>query len=248
MIGGTTTHPNFSDETLVAFADGELDAETRAAVMAALPYDAALARRIALFQTTRAALAATFAPVAREAVPERLTRAATSQLGSSSTHRASSASRYAWPMAAALACIIVGSGGYWIGSRDGSPAGGTLAIAATAEPELQRMLAAAPDGTSHRFATDGDLVLRASYRTRAGFCRSFSITDNAGTSTALNGVACNGANGWQTQMVGIGSTSGTGIAPANGGDSAVEAFLDGVEADDPLDVAAVQSLIANGWR
>ena len=43
----------FGDETLMAYADGELDAETARAVEAAAATDAELAQRIAMFSRTR---------------------------------------------------------------------------------------------------------------------------------------------------------------------------------------------------
>lgn len=61
----------FSDVTLMAFADGQLDAETAAAVQAVAQADKAIARRIALFKDT-AQLARQAHTQASPAVPDAL--------------------------------------------------------------------------------------------------------------------------------------------------------------------------------
>ena len=63
-----------SDETLVAFADGELDAASASAVKAAAASDPALAKRLEIFVVTRGKLRDSLGPVAKEPVPDRLTQ------------------------------------------------------------------------------------------------------------------------------------------------------------------------------
>src|SRR5262245_41402589 len=63
---------SFSDETLMAYADGELDAETRRAIEAAMASDAAIAAAVAQHRARREQLRAAFAPIADESVPEFL--------------------------------------------------------------------------------------------------------------------------------------------------------------------------------
>ena len=62
-----------SDETLMAFADGELDEAARAAVEAAMREDPEVSKRIARHRALRARLQAGFAAELSEPVPERLT-------------------------------------------------------------------------------------------------------------------------------------------------------------------------------
>src|SRR5580692_8160534 len=62
----------FSDETLMAYADGELDGPTHAAVEAAQAADPELARRIAQHQALRSRLRRAFDPVLAEPLPEQL--------------------------------------------------------------------------------------------------------------------------------------------------------------------------------
>jgi hypothetical protein len=63
---------NVHDEDLMAYADGQLDAERRQAIDAALSGDAALRARVAALRTQREQVAAAYAGVLDEAVPDRL--------------------------------------------------------------------------------------------------------------------------------------------------------------------------------
>ena len=67
---------NYDDDTLMAFADGELDAAKRAEITAAMEKDAELARRIAHHRELRARVAGAFSPVLDQPVPDRLVNAA----------------------------------------------------------------------------------------------------------------------------------------------------------------------------
>ena len=61
-----------SDETLMAWLDGELDQAARSDVEAALAADAALRERLERQRRLRARLAAHYGPVAEQPVPARL--------------------------------------------------------------------------------------------------------------------------------------------------------------------------------
>jgi anti-sigma factor RsiW len=65
-----------SDETLIAYLDGELDAETRSEVESRLEADAELRDYVAALAASAEALRAVFEPVLHEPVPERLLAAA----------------------------------------------------------------------------------------------------------------------------------------------------------------------------
>ncbi|HEX3398609.1 MAG TPA: zf-HC2 domain-containing protein, partial [Steroidobacteraceae bacterium] len=68
-----------SDEMLMAYADGELDAPTRARIEAAMKEDPEIAKRVAQHRALREAMQGAFAAVLREPVPERLIAAARGQ-------------------------------------------------------------------------------------------------------------------------------------------------------------------------
>ena len=65
-----------SDETLMAFADGEVDPATRAIVEAAMRDDPEVRRRVAHHQALREVVKGAFAAVIDEPVPQRLIAAA----------------------------------------------------------------------------------------------------------------------------------------------------------------------------
>ncbi len=65
-----------SDETLISYLDGELDADSRSAVESWLEADAELRDRVAALAASAEALRAVFEPVLHEPVPERLLAAA----------------------------------------------------------------------------------------------------------------------------------------------------------------------------
>ncbi len=65
-------HNNFSDEQLMAFADGELDDATMAQIEVAMEEDDDLVARVALFMETRSAAQDALRPMMDEPVPEAL--------------------------------------------------------------------------------------------------------------------------------------------------------------------------------
>jgi uncharacterized protein YaiL (DUF2058 family) len=67
---------SFSDETLMAYADGELEPAARAEVESAMRGDPEVAARVARHQALRTDVFAAFAPVLDEPVPARLSAAA----------------------------------------------------------------------------------------------------------------------------------------------------------------------------
>ncbi len=63
---------NITDETLAAYADGELDGAEKERVAAAVAADPALAAKIEAHHALKARLAAHYAPLAEQAVPPHL--------------------------------------------------------------------------------------------------------------------------------------------------------------------------------
>jgi anti-sigma factor RsiW len=61
----------FSGETLMAYADGELDAQTRREIEAALPMQPGLAQQVAQHRALQTSLRAIFVPVLHDVVPQR---------------------------------------------------------------------------------------------------------------------------------------------------------------------------------
>ncbi len=67
---------NYDDETLMAYADGELDEATRAGIAAAIAQDPALARRVEQHRALRTEIAGAYAGVLDQPLPDRLRDAA----------------------------------------------------------------------------------------------------------------------------------------------------------------------------
>lgn len=86
-----------SDETLMAYVDGELDAAARAHVEAAMQEDAEIGKRIARHRALREAMQGAFSAVLDEPVPDRLIAAAR---GQSAAARGQSAAARGQPAAA----------------------------------------------------------------------------------------------------------------------------------------------------
>ena len=125
----------FSEETLMAYADNELDAQTRAAVEAAMAKDPEIARRIAQHKALRGKVRLAFDNVIEEPTPQRLINAARGvpavrREGNVIPLRRKAPPPRAWPQWASIAASLVvgviigqavlrGSGNSAVTSRDG---------------------------------------------------------------------------------------------------------------------------------
>ncbi|MGE0726277.1 MAG: anti-sigma factor, partial [Alphaproteobacteria bacterium] len=113
----------FDDETLVAFVDGELDEDKRAAVASAIETDPETAARVRAFRDSAVLVRAAFADVVDEPVPDRLIQAARGRPAEGAAvvplRRRGGMSLRHWlalPLAASLAALAIGLGaGYWAG-------------------------------------------------------------------------------------------------------------------------------------
>ncbi len=193
----------FSEETLMAYADNELDAKTRAAVEEAMATDPEVARKIAQHKALRGKVHLAFNNVVREPTPQRLIDAARGvpavrREGNVIPLRRKTPTSRAWPQWAAIAAslvigIIIGqavlrgsaSSGA-VTSRDGQLlANGVLARA------LSEQLASTQ--------TDQNPVrIGLSFKSKAGnYCRTFTLHE----STTLSGLACRDHDDWHIQTL-----------------------------------------------
>ena len=195
----------FSDEILMAFADGELDPDTSAQVKAAMAGDAAMAQRVARHRAMRDDVYASFSPILDEAVPQRLRDvlrpaepAPASPAPAFTPRPAANHSRWALPAWGALAAtLVVGvligkmalpmleSGGRQGHSADAvSTADGRMAASGVLARALSQQLASAP-------GQGQPVSIGITFRTADGqFCRSFTLHDGASQASALAGLAC----------------------------------------------------------
>ncbi len=257
---------SFTDEMLVAFADGEADEATARRIEVALETDETLARRLEAFVATRRILKRELGDVAREPVPDHLTRfvmtggqpprsATTHSSGAAQPRSAAEGAAARWytlPMAAAVAGLVVGGFGYLIGTNAvRGPTDGPMLALAAAERPLGMLLTTGADGgrvgwIDHGSGRSGEITIRASHRTRAGYCRTYGVTDSAGAT--FGGVACRVGDTWKTQVVAAEVRGSGGYAPASGMAKVIDAFLDAAEADEPLPPAAVAEQISRVWK
>ena len=226
---------SIDDETLMAYADGELDPLAARRVERAIAADPALADRVDRHRALRARIAAGFAPIAEEPVPDRLS----DMLGRKVVRLADHAPRRAiprWQAAAAMAaCLIVGlmlglgvqPQGSVTARGDGLYASGPLA----------RALDDQPGGAT------GAVRVAVSFRDRqGGYCRVFS-------SAAADGIACRDAAGWALRQTRPGTVAPTAAyAQAGSADPDLMAAAQDMMAGTPLDAASEARARARGWR
>jgi hypothetical protein len=240
----------FDDETLMAYADGELDAAARAAVEAAIAADAALAQRVARHRELRGRLHAAYEPVLNEPLPERLLESARGlgRAGNVVPLRSRPAPRWSWPQWGAIAASLAvgvlsgalllrpGSGSGPIVTRNGQMlASGVLSSA------LSNQLASTqpPDAPVH---------IGVSFRTGDGtYCRTFALRERQ----ALAGLACHERGSWQLQVLArseAGGNAGGAYRPAASAlPPAVARTLETMIAGEPLDAGAEAAARTRNW-
>jgi len=244
---------NFSDETLMAYADGELDDAARADIERALRADPALAERVAQHQALRSDVFAAFAPILEEPVPPALTATAlpdkVADLNAARAARAASASaastarRWSWPEWGAIAATLavgVLAGHTMLGGGDA-----TLAVAARgADGKLvaQGQLASA---LSQQLAADqGAVHIGVSFAAKDGsLCRSFTMDGTAG-------LACRSNGQWQLPVMAE-SAAGAAGDYRQAGSAMPSAVLDAIDAriaGQTLDAQAEQTARQHNWQ
>jgi hypothetical protein len=241
----------FSDETLMAYADGELDPAARAELEAAMGSDPQLAQRVAEHRVLRERLRRAFEPVLDEPVPQRLlsaARGATSGESSVVPLRGArpAAPRWSWPQWAALAAsLIVGallgplllrSNADTVTTRDGRLlAAGALAHA------LSQQLASSQ-------SPQASVQMGVSFRSRDGtYCRSFVLHADS----ALAGLACREGGEWRLQVLAAAASAAAtpgGYRPAAAPlPAAVTQAVDALISGEPLDAAAEATARSHAW-
>lgn len=241
----------FSDETVMAYADGELDEATRAAVESAMATDSALADRVARERRFRARLHSEFDPVLTEPIPDQLLAAAK---GTSTKARTGDvikrirARHWSWPQwSAVTASVILGvliapllrhlPSEELLSIRDGK----ILASGALAHTLSERL---ASDQ-----ASDAAVYVGVSFAARnGGYCRTFTLREKS----AVAGLACREGEDWRLEALAATEppTSGQGqYKPAASSlPPVIEQSVDELIVGDPLDAKAEAAARGNGWQ
>jgi hypothetical protein len=244
----------YDDETLMAYADGELDERRRAEISSAMERDPELARRVEKHRALRAEVAGAFATLISQPVPERLRAAAQASRAAEPEARGNvvrfpargtrppSAPWSGREWTAMAASLVLGVMLAWrflapeggeIGTRDGVlMARGALATA------LDTQLASSqPD--------DAPVLIGLTFKASdGGYCRSFV---SRATSTA--GLACHSGEDWRittTQSVNV--PDGNLRQAASAMPPTILQAIESSRADDPLDAAEERAARDGGWR
>ena len=249
-----------SDETLMAYADGELDAAARAAVESAMREDPQIEARVAAHRTLRRKVQAAYSAELSEEVPERLLAAARgaertrSKVVNLLEARAAiqrSGSRVRplrpqWRTAGTIAAsLIAGVGlGFFMWSHTESPlmrsAGGALVARGQLAQALSTQLAAEQSRSS-------PVQIGVSFRTKSGdYCRTFALSG----AVSPSGLACRHGGEWQIRAVA--QEPGTVGDPEyrTAGSTIPATILKSVEgqiAGEPLDQAGERAARQRNW-
>jgi hypothetical protein len=236
----------YSDEILMAYVDGELDAGTRAEIEAAAAAQPQLAEAIDRHRATREALRQAYAPILEEPVPSRLLDAlapgASGHTSAAVTPLPVRARRWSWPEWGAMAATLL------LGALVGA------ALRTAPAPILERhadgLFAAGElsEALSTQLARDAapgaEFRPGLSFRALTGeYCRTFAVGGSVG-------LACRDPERWRIDMLATGPETGiegyrlAGVELPGAILEAIEARIDG----DPLDAAGEVAARDRAWR
>jgi hypothetical protein len=244
-----------TDEVLMAYADGELDAAAMAEVERALAEDEGLAERLARFSDARRAVKHAYAtaptPVPADLVARVRAMAAAaepaSQPGSAPAQVIDLASRRrpapVWPIAmAASVALAVGLAGGWYARTGGATADG-LQLTALADAGIADALTGVPSGERVDLAGGNRFAAIATYRTDEGeLCREFEYDQPAGSTYVA--VACDQSGNWVLRFAVADAAVNGGYAPASSLDT-LDAYLSATGAGQPMSADDEASALAD---
>ena len=263
------------DETLLAYADGQLPPDEAAAVARYLDTSAEARRFVDQLRTSAELAREAFEIAPGAQVEDRL---AALILGTAPRAAAAAADnvvalqprrrlvdrvvpRQAWRMAAAILILVGSLGGYELGRRAGAP-GETVGT----EIVVGRLGAGTPVATLLETRASGDplpiggkreLMVVGSFRDRAGrACREFEVVSSDPSGAPVVGaVACRHGDGhWHVEgAVAVAAAPqivpGEAYAPAGGGDgAAIQGILDALGAKSALSRSEEDALLSKGWK
>jgi len=248
-------HVHFSDEILMAFADGELGEPMAAAVEQAMARDPAIAGRIAEFMRSRRLIRSAFPEETASDVPPELRAAVQAQVDQFEGHNRqqppsghpslqtprsapfAGRSRSGMALAASVAALAVAAAGYLAG-RQGLSSSPSDPIVHLADPEVRHVLSGSLSG-QERDLSFGRMRVISTFRMASGkLCREFKLQVRSVTSDA---VACHDGD-WTIAFAIASAESNTAYVPSGGSDL-MASYLENSGAGEPLaDDAEVQAL------
>ncbi|MGC1458296.1 MAG: hypothetical protein WA825_08485 [Steroidobacteraceae bacterium] len=240
-----------SEETLMAYVDGELDGPTREQVARAVAADPEVAQRVAAHQALRGKLRAGFDPILKEPVPARLISLVHSTPGAKPAKvlpfRKQAAPQRAWVQWGSLAASFVLGALVWHFGTQLNASGpitakqGEFIASGALERALNGQLAANQEPSA-------TVKIGVTFISRQGqYCRTFHLSGSADAA----GLACHEDQGWTVQVLahepatqaqGQYRQAASDLPPA-----VVRAVADAI-AGDALDASAEAQARAGGWR
>jgi hypothetical protein len=241
----------FSDETLMAYADGEVDADTRRQIEAAMAHDPTIAERISKHRSLRVDLGAAFGGVIDEPVPSRLLDAANSRSATvtdlnaarSAKSGAKQSRTWSWPEWTAIAASLLI--GVLAGRSALQPIASEMFATTTGGIVATGELSSALDNQLNGRAKDTNVQIGMSFRATGGdYCRSF-VTGSAA------GFACREGDHWRVRALNEGGTHAAGGEYRMAGSELPPAILtaiDDVMEGEALDREQEQAAQQRGWN
>ncbi|HEY7753615.1 MAG TPA: hypothetical protein VH856_07355 [Steroidobacteraceae bacterium] len=242
----------FSDEMLMAYADGELDLVTRAEIEGAMAADPEVRRAVERHRALAARVKSAYQGVMDEPVPARLASLAGGPVAapvadlvaerSRRAARRAAPAAWAFPQWAAMAAslalgIMVG---VFVMRGPAAPFEETPA-GIVARGELDAALTQQLAGS---LGTGGPQV-GISFRDRGGaYCRTFHVQHEA----PLAGLACRSGSEWQVQVLAAARAREGGLQPAAAMPMAVLQAVDAAIDGEPLDAEAEAKARDSGWQ
>ena len=229
---------SFDSLLIAAYVDGEVDDLTARRIELEAAGDPALAAAIARHRALKTTLAAHYAPVAAEAVPDRLRALLVDPAFDTSLAERRERRRLRFApahMGAIAASLLIG---LTIGMQPWTPAAdvterrGVLVASGELAAALDTQLAATQ-------GADARMRIGLSFQDRRGrICRSFE-------GAALSGIGCRDANGWSLERT-MGGRAASPYRQAASGALAADAAA--MMAGEPFDAAAERAARDRGWR
>ena len=242
----------FSDELLMAYADGELDLVARAEIETAMANDPAVARMIERHRAMRANVQAAYGSVLDEPVPDRLTSLVAAPVAAPvveiSARRAAAPAPAAasrrwqlpqWSAMAAAVALGLFVGIFMMRSPEAPYVEAQAGLFARAE------LARALNGQLASDPGTGPVRIDTSFRNQAGgYCRTFRLQQEA----PLAGLACRTGEEWKIQVLAAALSEDGELRGAASMPMAVLQAMDGLIAGEPLDAPSEIAARDAGWQ
>jgi hypothetical protein len=240
----TRQGPTFTDEQLMAYADGASDVMLTSQIEAAMKKNKSVADRIELFRSSSSILKSAFQPLNNPSADSKLIgmikrseedytadNLATSTIVQFPKQRNHKSQFWQQSIAASVMLAIGLGGGYTLGGARFDQSDSF--VAGTVSESLDLALTTLASGESESFGETG-VVMIASFRNANGMlCREFEVSTSTVNKSVV--IACNSGKQWQTVLQVALPYDNNSFMPA-GGHKSVEAYLQAAGMTEPLSI------------